>query len=85
MLFKWRERKGPEATYLALIQIFQKTNDEKVIDLIIEYVEKGRNCESEGLKFPKLNTERIDASEFEKNITKLEKSLHTSVIGLPYH
>ena len=66
MLFKWRERKGPEATYLALLEIFQKTNDEKLIDLITEYAEKGRNCESEGLKFPKLNTERIDPSEFEK-------------------
>ena len=70
MLFKWRERKGPEATYLALLEIFQKTNDEKVIDLITEYVVKGRNCffsGSEDLKFPKLNTERIDASELEKN------------------
>ena len=44
MLFKWRERKGSEATYLALCEIFQKTNDEKVIDLITEYAAKGCDC-----------------------------------------
>ena len=68
MLFKWRERRGPEATYLALIEIFQQTKDEKVIDLITEYVEKGHDCffsESEDLQFPKVN-ERMDIPELEK-------------------
>ena len=49
--------KVQKLTYLALLEIFQKTNDKKVIDLshlITEYAEKGRNCESEGLKFHKI-------------------------------
>ena len=67
MLLKWRERKGPEATYLALREIFQKTNDEKVIDLITEYAEKGCDCfvsEPEDLQFPKVNR-RMDISYLE--------------------
>ena len=37
MLSMWRNRKGPEATYQALIEIFQAMNNEKMADLITEY------------------------------------------------
>ena len=39
MLFKWKKRKGPEATYQALLEIFQQVNNEKMIDLVFKYVE----------------------------------------------
>ena len=37
MLSMWRNRKGPEATYQALIEIFQAMNNEKMADLITQY------------------------------------------------
>ena len=75
MLLKWRERKGSEATYLALYEIFQKTNDEKVIDLITEYAAKGCDCffsEPEDLHFPKVNR-RMNISYLEQKFEEIIK------------
>ena len=68
MLFKWRERKGSEATYKALLEIFQQVNDEKMVDLILKYAENGQSphsFQSVNLKFPKVS-KREDIQELKK-------------------
>ena len=47
MLSMWRNRKGPEATYQALIEIFQAKNNEKMADLITEYAYIHSPCSRE--------------------------------------
>ena len=47
MLSMWRNRKGPEATYQALIEIFQAMNNEKMADLITEYAHIHSSCSHE--------------------------------------
>ena len=74
MLFKWRERKGPEATYVALLEIFEKKNNEKMIDFILEYVANGHSqLSSEGrdLKFLKVN-KRDDIPQLKKNYAEIK-------------
>ena len=73
MLFKWRKRKGPEATYQALLEIFHEANDEKMIDLVIKYAENSHSThffESVNLKFPKVSN-KDDIPELEKQHTKI--------------
>ena len=73
MLFKWKKRKGPEATYQALLEIFQE-NDGRLTDFIYEYARKGHtqsSYESEDLHFPKVN-KRKDKLEFEKTYTEIK-------------
>ena len=73
MLFKWKKRKGPEATYQALLEIFQE-NDERLTDLIYEYAGKGHtqsSYKSENLHFPKVN-ETKDKLELEKKYTEIK-------------
>ena len=73
MLFKWKERKGSEATYQALLEIFKQANDEKMIDFILKYAENGHTThsfESVNLMFPKVNS-RDDIPELEKKYAKI--------------
>ena len=75
MLFKWRKRKGTKATYQALLEIFQKENDEKMIDLVLKYAENGHSIhsfESEDLKFPKVSN-KDDIPELEKQHTEIKE------------
>ena len=68
MLFKWRKRIGLKATYQALLEIFQRANDEKMIDLVRKYAENGHSMQTfefEKLKFPKVNN-RKDIPVLEK-------------------
>ena len=74
MLLKWKKREGPEATYQALLEIFQQENDEKMIDLVLKYAENGHSIhsfESVGLKFPKVSN-KDDIPELEKQHTEIE-------------
>ena len=73
MLFKWKKRKGPNATYQALLEIFQE-KDERLAQLIYEYARKGHSqsyYKSEDLHFPKVN-KRKDKLEFEKKYTEIK-------------
>ena len=73
MLFKWKERKGSGATYQALLEIFEKANDEKMIDLVLKYAENGHSThavESMNLKFPKVSN-RDDIAELEKKHSEI--------------
>ena len=73
MLFKWKKRKGPEATYQALLEIFQQVNDEKMIDLVLKYSATSQSTQTfkpEELKFPKVNN-RDDIAELEKKYTEI--------------
>ena len=67
MLLQWKKRKGPEATYQALLEIFQQENDEKMIDIVLEHAEIGHSIhsfKSVDLKFPKCN--KYDIPELKK-------------------
>ena len=74
MLFKWKKRRGPEATYQALLEIFQQENDEKMIDLVLKYAENKHSIHSfgsEDFKFLKVSN-KDDIPELEKQHTEIK-------------
>ena len=78
MLSMWRNRKGPEATYQALIEIFQAMNNEKMADLITEYAaEKIHSPCSHEYQDSKLNDKILELVE--KNAKIKEKFAFLSV------
>ena len=83
MLLKWKMRKGSGATYQALLEIFEKANDEKMIDLILKYAENGHSThavESMNLMFPIKMNNKDDIPELEKKYTEItEKFAYLSV------
>ena len=78
MLSMWRNRKGPEATYQALIEIFQAMNNEKMADLITEYAaEKIHSPCSHEYQDSKVNDKILELEE--KNAQIKEKFAFLSV------
>ena len=75
MLLKWRKRRGSEATYQALLEIFQQANNEMLIDLLLKYAENGHSThslESVNLKFPKVSNKH-DIPELEKKHSEIKE------------
>ena len=73
-VFKWKKRKGSGATYQALLEIFEKANDEKMIDLILKYAENGHSThavESMNLMFPIKMNNKDDIPEFKKKYIEI--------------
>ena len=74
MLFKWKKREGSGATYQALLEIFEKANDEKMIDLILKYAENGHSThavESMNFVFPIKMNNKDDIPELEKKYAEI--------------
>ena len=75
ILFKWKKREGSEATYQALLEIFEKANNE---DLILKYAENGHSThavESMNLMFPTKMNNKDDIPELEKKYTKITEKV----------
>ena len=74
MLFKWKKRKGSGATYSALLEIFEKANDEKMIDLILKYAENDHSThavESMNLMFPTKMNNKDDIAELKMKYAEI--------------
>ena len=76
MLSMWRNRKGSEATYQSLIEIFQAMNNETMADLITEYAHIHSPCSRE-YHDSKVNDKILDLEE--KNAKIKEKFAFLSV------
>ena len=84
MLFKWRKRKGPDATYGALLEIFKNANDGMMTNLILEYTAKGniqRSFQNEDLKFPTVK-KKENILELEQKYSEITEKFGYLIVNI---